>query len=291
MTTETVRPSPSASDVGARGLVLDRAHACICIGSTLVRAEGRAVVAPARARTEDMGISRRPMRICLVYDCLFPHTVGGAERWYRRLGRASGRRRPRRLPTSHCASGNAGDDPGVAGVDVRAVGPRMRPLRRTRAAPDPAAARVRGRSPVAPGSPRPALRRGAHRARSRTSRCWRSPLLAPLHGYRVVVDWFEVWSRSYWRELPGTLGRRRRAGWSSGCARGFRSGRSASLACTRAGCARRGCAARSRCWRAHTTDRWSPSPARTASRWWCSPGATSRRSGSRRSCRRSRDAA
>src|SRR5947209_7951198 len=25
------------------------------------------------------------MRVCIVYDCLFPHTVGGAERWYRNL--------------------------------------------------------------------------------------------------------------------------------------------------------------------------------------------------------------
>jgi hypothetical protein len=25
------------------------------------------------------------VRICLVYDCLYPHTVGGAERWYRDL--------------------------------------------------------------------------------------------------------------------------------------------------------------------------------------------------------------
>ena len=25
------------------------------------------------------------MRICIVYDCLFPWTVGGAERWYRNL--------------------------------------------------------------------------------------------------------------------------------------------------------------------------------------------------------------
>ena len=25
------------------------------------------------------------MRICLVYDLLYPHTVGGAERWYRNL--------------------------------------------------------------------------------------------------------------------------------------------------------------------------------------------------------------
>ena len=33
--------------------------------------------------------------ICLVYDCLFPHTVGGAERWYRNLARAARRRRPR----------------------------------------------------------------------------------------------------------------------------------------------------------------------------------------------------
>ena len=25
------------------------------------------------------------LRICVIYDCLFPHTVGGAERWYRNL--------------------------------------------------------------------------------------------------------------------------------------------------------------------------------------------------------------
>src|SRR5438105_15076686 len=25
------------------------------------------------------------MRICLIYDCLYPHTVGGADRWYRNL--------------------------------------------------------------------------------------------------------------------------------------------------------------------------------------------------------------
>ena len=25
------------------------------------------------------------MRVCLVYDCLFPWTYGGAERWYRNL--------------------------------------------------------------------------------------------------------------------------------------------------------------------------------------------------------------
>ena len=28
------------------------------------------------------------MRICVIYDCLFPWTIGGAERWYRNLAEA-----------------------------------------------------------------------------------------------------------------------------------------------------------------------------------------------------------
>jgi glycosyltransferase involved in cell wall biosynthesis len=27
--------------------------------------------------------------------------------------------------------------------------------------------------------------------------------MAPVHGYRLAVDWFEVWSRDYWREYLG----------------------------------------------------------------------------------------
>ena len=32
------------------------------------------------------------MRVCLVFDCLYPHTVGGAERWYRNLAENVARR-------------------------------------------------------------------------------------------------------------------------------------------------------------------------------------------------------
>src|SRR5215203_3881721 len=32
------------------------------------------------------------MRACLVFDCLYPHTVGGAERWYRNLAEDVARR-------------------------------------------------------------------------------------------------------------------------------------------------------------------------------------------------------
>ena len=32
------------------------------------------------------------MRIALVYDCLYPHTIGGAERWYHNLAERLGER-------------------------------------------------------------------------------------------------------------------------------------------------------------------------------------------------------
>ena len=64
------------------------------------------------------------MRICLVYDCLFPHTVGGAERWYRNLAE-------RLAADGHTVSyltlrqWDRAANPGVNGVDVQVVGPRM----------------------------------------------------------------------------------------------------------------------------------------------------------------------
>ena len=46
------------------------------------------------------------MRVCIVYDCLYPYTIGGAERWYRNLAE---RLRPAatRSPTSPGGSGRA----------------------------------------------------------------------------------------------------------------------------------------------------------------------------------------
>src|SRR6266478_640045 len=64
------------------------------------------------------------MRVCLVYDCLFPHTVGGAERWYRNLGErlaADGHE----VTYLTLRQWDRGVDPAVPGVDVRVVGPRM----------------------------------------------------------------------------------------------------------------------------------------------------------------------
>ena len=64
------------------------------------------------------------MRICILYDCLFPWTVGGAERWYRNLAE-------RLAADGHDVTyltlrqWDRGTDPGVPGVRVVVAGPRM----------------------------------------------------------------------------------------------------------------------------------------------------------------------
>src|SRR5438477_1430260 len=64
------------------------------------------------------------MTICIVYDCLYPHTVGGAERWYRNLAE-------RLADEGHDVTyltlrqWGRGEAAGVRGVRVVAVGPRM----------------------------------------------------------------------------------------------------------------------------------------------------------------------
>jgi len=145
------------------------------------------------------------MRICLVYDCLFPYTVGGAERWYRRLGE-------RLAADGHDVTyltlrqWNRGDGPDVAGVDVRAVGPRMDLYA------GPGQRRILPPIVFGFGVLWHLSRHGrrydvVHTCSFPYFSLLAIALLAPLHSYRVVVDWFEVWSRSYWRSYLG-----RRAG-------------------------------------------------------------------------------
>jgi len=144
------------------------------------------------------------MRICLIYDCLYPHTVGGAERWYRNLAErlaADGhdvtyltrRQWPR------------GTDPGVPGVKVIAVAPHL-----------PLYVKSGRRSITEPlvfgaGTFAHLLARGrrydvVHTASFPYFHLLMAALLRPLGGYRLVVDWHEVWTRDYWQEYLGRSG-------------------------------------------------------------------------------------
>jgi glycosyltransferase involved in cell wall biosynthesis len=140
------------------------------------------------------------MRVCLIYDCLFPHTVGGAERWYRNLGE-------RLAADGHDVTyltlrqWDRREDPGVPGVSVIAVGPRM-------------ALYAGGRRRILPpvvfglGVLWHLVRHGRHYDVVHTASFPYFSLLVagalrrPCR-YRLVVDWHEVWSRDYWIEYLG----------------------------------------------------------------------------------------
>jgi glycosyltransferase involved in cell wall biosynthesis len=143
------------------------------------------------------------MRICIVYDCLFPWTIGGAERWYRNLGeRLAGAGHDVTYLTLQ--QWDASAPPLIPGVSVIAVGPRL-PL-------------------YSDGKRRiwPPLRFGLgvfwHLLRNRRHydqlhmasfpyfSLLAAALVRPFASYRIAVDWFEVWSRSYWREYLGRAG-------------------------------------------------------------------------------------
>jgi glycosyltransferase involved in cell wall biosynthesis len=149
------------------------------------------------------------MRVCLVYDCLFPYTVGGAERWYRNVGErlaADGHR----VAYLTLRQWNRGERPDVPGVEVIAVGPRMDLYTEG------------GRRKVLPplvfgaGVLLHLLRRGrrydvVHTASFPYFSLLAAALARPLGRFRLVVDWHELWSREYWHDYLGAVGGR--VGW------------------------------------------------------------------------------
>jgi glycosyltransferase involved in cell wall biosynthesis len=144
------------------------------------------------------------MRICLVYDCLFPYTIGGGERWYRALGErlaADGHDVTYLTLRQWDRSERADAGPGVR---VVAVGPRRELY-------------VRGRRRIVPpllfgaGVFWHLLRHPRSYDVVHTSSFPYFSLLAaaalrPIGRYALVVDWFEVWTIEYWREYLGRVG-------------------------------------------------------------------------------------
>jgi glycosyltransferase involved in cell wall biosynthesis len=143
-----------------------------------------------------------PLRICIAYDRLYPWSIGGAERWYRRLADrlASDGHRVTYLTTRQWA---AGDEPYLPGVRVIAM----------------------TRDDVLYGRGRrrlgPVLRFGlalwlhllrfgrhydaVHTSAMSSSAALATATLAGVHGYRLVLDWWEVWPWTYWRRYLGPV--------------------------------------------------------------------------------------
>ena len=145
------------------------------------------------------------MRVCVVYDCLFPYTVGGAERWYRNLAErlaAEGHE----VTYLTLRQWDRADSPELEGdVRVVAAGPRI------------ALYTADGRRRILPplvfglGVLLHLLRSGrrydvVHSASFPYFSLLAAGIARPLGRFALVVDWHEVWSGRYWREYLGPLG-------------------------------------------------------------------------------------
>ncbi len=147
------------------------------------------------------------MRVCIVYDCLYPYTIGGGERWYRNLA-------------EHLA--DAGHEVTYVTLRQWPRGERLDLDERVRvvtAGPRMALYTASGRRRILPplvfglGVLWHLLRHGrrydvVHTCAFPYFSLLSAALVRPLRGYALEVDWFEVWSERYWRDYLGGLGGR-----------------------------------------------------------------------------------
>jgi glycosyltransferase involved in cell wall biosynthesis len=150
------------------------------------------------------------MRVCVIYDCLFPYTIGGAERWYRNLAERLSEEghEVTYLTLRQWPRGERLDFD--ERIRVVTAGPRM------------ALYTAGGRRRILPplvfglGVLLHLIRRGrrydvVHMCDFPFFSLLSAALVRPVLRFRLLVDWFEVWSRSYWLDyLGGAAGR---IGW------------------------------------------------------------------------------
>jgi glycosyltransferase involved in cell wall biosynthesis len=143
------------------------------------------------------------LRICIVYDCLYPYTIGGAERFYRSLAErlAADGHEVTYLTLRQWERGSSGEVPGVTVVEA---GPRMELY---------ADGRRRIRPPLVFGLGvlKHLVRHGRDYDLVLTGSFPYFALLAAAlvrrrRGFELAVDWPEVWTREYWGEYLGRLG-------------------------------------------------------------------------------------
>jgi glycosyltransferase involved in cell wall biosynthesis len=140
------------------------------------------------------------VRVCLVYDHLFPQTIGGAERWMRDLALYLARagHDVTYLTLRHWDAGAPPELESVRVLGLAAAGKVYEDERRTLGPP------LRFGFAVA----RHLARHGreydvVHLASFPYFSVLAAAAFRRRGAYRIVVDWHEVWTRRYWRHYAG----------------------------------------------------------------------------------------
>ena len=141
------------------------------------------------------------MRVCLVFDCLYPHSVGGGERWYRAVAEGVAAR-GHEVTYLTLLNWDPAVGPDVPGVDVIAVAPEMPIYAKGRRS-------IGAQLRFAFGVFRHLARHGGSYDIVQTPALHLSLLAVlaarPIRRFALVVDWFEVWRRDYWIEYLGPV--------------------------------------------------------------------------------------
>lgn len=149
------------------------------------------------------------MRICLIYDCLYPYTIGGAERWYRDLaGELASRGHDVTYLTRR--QWNRTTEPEVPGVRVIGLEPPFELYDRS------GRRRILQTLVFGLGVFIHLLRNGrryeiVHTASFPYFSLLAAAVVRPLHQFGLVVDWHEIWTLAYWRDYLGAG--KGRIGW------------------------------------------------------------------------------
>ena len=142
------------------------------------------------------------MRICLIYDHVYPQTIGGAERWMRDLALWLGEsgHDVTYLTMRHWDSHEPPTLPNVRVLGLVDAGLVYKDERRTLGPPLSFGYAVW----------RHLERHGheydiVHAASFPYFSVLGAALARRRHGYRLAIDWHEVWGRSYWRKYAGPI--------------------------------------------------------------------------------------
>ena len=147
------------------------------------------------------------MRICLAFDCLYPYSVGGGERWYRAL--ADGLvTRGHEVTYLTLRQWDPATGPGVPGFEVVSVAGALPLYSEGRRS-------IGAQLRFALGVARHLARHGSRYDVVQTPGLHLALLgvlaVRSVRRFVLVVDWFEVWRRGYWLEYLGPVAGR--LGW------------------------------------------------------------------------------